>query len=200
MALYALSIQQLITSLQAMSDVKQCWFADDASGAGTMSEIKQWWNGLNTFGPDIGYFPNAKKCWIIAKPEKKALVREAFEDTVINVTVVWQKHLGAVIGSRDYLQDYVNEKVTSWVNKVAQLPEFARAQPQASYANNTFGLKHRLTYFLTTLPDIQDFLEPFEEAISQVLMPAIVECKCSKLDRDVLALPERLGGLDSPML
>ena len=66
MALYALSIQQLITSLQAMSDAKQCWFADDASGAGTMSEIKQWWNGLNTFGPDIGYFPNAKKCWIIA--------------------------------------------------------------------------------------------------------------------------------------
>ena len=66
MALYALSIQQLITSLHAMSDAKQCWFADDASGAGTMSIIKQWWNGLNTFGPDIGYFPNAKKCWIIA--------------------------------------------------------------------------------------------------------------------------------------
>ena len=155
---------------------------------------------VQTFGPDIGYFPNAKKCWIIAKPEKKALVREAFEDTVINVTVEGQTHLGAVIGSRDYLQDYVNEKVTSWVNEVAQLAEFARAQPQASYANYTFGLKHRLTYFLTTLPDIQDFLEPLEEAISQVLMPAIVEYKCSKLDREVLALPVRLGGLGSPML
>ena len=46
--LYALSIQQLINSLQAMSYAKQCWFADDASGAGTISEIKQWWNG-----PDI---------------------------------------------------------------------------------------------------------------------------------------------------
>ena len=113
MALYALSIQPLITSLQAMSDVKQCWFADDASGAGTLSEIKQWWDVLNTFGPDIGYFPNAKKCWIIAKPEKEALVREVFKDTVINVTVEGQKHLGAVIGSRDYLEDYVNEKVTS---------------------------------------------------------------------------------------
>ena len=87
MALYALSIQPLITSLQAMSDAKQCWFADDASGAGTISEIKQWWDGLNTLGPDIGYFPNAKKCWIIAKPEKEALVREAFKDTVINVTI-----------------------------------------------------------------------------------------------------------------
>ena len=61
-ALYAFSIQPLITSLQAMSDAKQCWFADDGSGAGTISEIKQWWDGLNT----VGYFPNAKKCWIIA--------------------------------------------------------------------------------------------------------------------------------------
>ena len=33
--------------------------------------IKQWWDGLNTLGPDIGHFPNAKRCWIIAKPEKK---------------------------------------------------------------------------------------------------------------------------------
>ncbi|PFX13573.1 hypothetical protein AWC38_SpisGene22326, partial [Stylophora pistillata] len=179
----------------AMSDAKQCWFADDACGAGTISEIKQWWDGLNTFGPDIGYFPNGKKCWIIAKPEKEALVREAFKDTAINVTVEGQKHLGAVIGSRDYLQDYVNEKVTSWVNEVVQLAEFAQIQPQASYAAYTFGLKHRWTYFLRTLPDVQDLLEPLEEAISQVLIPAIVGRKCSKLDRDVLALPVRLGGL-----
>ena len=68
MALYALSIQPL--SLQAMSDAKQCWFADDASGANTISEIKQWWDGFNTLGPDICYFPNAKKCWIIPKPDQ----------------------------------------------------------------------------------------------------------------------------------
>ena len=111
------------------------------------------------------------------------------------VTVEGQKHLGAVIGSRDYLQEYVNEKVTSWVNEVAQLAEFARAQPQTSYAAYTFGLKHRWTYFLRTLPGIQDLLEPLEEAISHVLIPAMVERKCSKLDRDVLALPVRLGGL-----
>lgn len=62
-----------------MLDVKEYWFADDASGAATISEIKQWGDGLNTFGEDIDYFPNAKKCWIIAKPEKEALVREALK-------------------------------------------------------------------------------------------------------------------------
>ena len=58
MGLYALSIQPLITSLQVVSSVKQCWFADDASGAGSTTEIKKWWDVLSTIGPDFGYFPN----------------------------------------------------------------------------------------------------------------------------------------------
>ena len=63
-----------------------------------------------------------------------------------------------------------------------------------------FGLKQCWTYFPKTLLNIQDLLEPLEEAISQVLIPAIIERKCSKLDRDVLTLPVRLGspGLSNP--
>ena len=45
------------------------------------------------------------------------------------------------------------------------------------------------------MPDIQDLLEPLENAISKVLIPAITEHRCSRLDRDILALPVRLGGL-----
>ena len=68
-------------------------------------------------------------------------------------------------------------------------------QPQACYAAYTFGLKHRWTYFLRTLPDIHDLLEPLEKAINQVLIPAITDHKCNELERDILALPVRLGGL-----
>ena len=56
-------------------------------------------------------------------------------------------------------------------------------------------MKHRWTYFLRTLQDIQDLLEPLENEISQMLMPAITERKCNQLDRNILALPVRLGGL-----
>ena len=195
MGLYALSIQPLITSQQAASSVKQCWFADDAGGAGSIMEIRTWWDALSTLGPDFGYFPNDRKCWIIAKPAKEESVREAFKDTSINVTVQGQKHLGAAIGSREYLEEYVSEKVTNWINDIAKLAEFALSQPQACYAAYTFGLKHRWTYFLRTLPDIQDLLEPLEDAISHMLIPAITERKCNQLDRNILALPVRLGGL-----
>ena len=196
MGLYALSIQSLITSLQAASSVKQCWFANDASGAGSTTEIKNWWDVLSTLGPDFGYFPNDKKCWIIAKSAKEESVKDVFKEASINVTVQGQKHLGAVVGSREYSEEYVREKVSNWVNEVVKLAEFALSQPQACYAAYTFGLKHRWTYFLRTLPDIQELLEPFENAISQVLIPAITERKCNQLDRTILALPVRLGGLD----
>ena len=142
-----------------------------------------------------GRIIQGRLCWIIAKPAKEESVREAFKDTSINVTVQGQKHLGAAIGSREYLEEYVSEKVTNWINDIAKLAEFALSQPQACYAAYTFGLKHRWTYFLRTLPDIQDLLEPLEDAISHMLIPAITERKCNQLDRNILALPVRLGGL-----
>ena len=117
-----------------------------------------------------------------------------FKETNINITVQGKKHLGAAIGSREYLGEYVSE-VSHWVSEVVQLAGFALTQPQTCYAAYTFRLKHRWTYFLRTLPDIQDLLEPLENAISQVLIPAITEHRCERLDRDVLALPVLLGGL-----
>ena len=44
MGLYAVSIQLLISSLQAVSSVKQCWFADGASGVSSGAEIKKCWD------------------------------------------------------------------------------------------------------------------------------------------------------------
>ena len=46
-----------------------------------------------------------------------------------------------------------------------------------------------------TLPDVQDLLEPLESAISRVLIPVITDRQCGQLERDILALPVRLGGL-----
>ena len=85
--------------------------------------------------------------------------------------------------------------MTNWINDIAKLAEFALSQSQACCAAYTFGLKHPWTYFLRTLPDIQDLLEPLEDAISHMLIPAITERKCNQLDRNILALPVRLGGL-----
>ena len=106
-----------------------------------------------------------------------------------------RKHLGAALGSRSYLEQYVGGKVEDWVGEVTRLAEFARSQPQASYAAFTFGLRYRWTYFMRTLPDIENLLQPLERAISDVLIPSLIERNCSEAERDLVALPVRMGGL-----
>ena len=87
------------------------------------------------------------------------------------------------------------KKVDKWVNEVTKLADFAISQPQACYAAFTFGLRHRWTYFLRTLPDIAELLEPLERAINEVLMPAVTDHTVTKVERDLLGLPVRMGGL-----
>ena len=136
MAIYAISLQPLITSLHITSSTKQCWFADDASGAGTATELKKWWDVLMTEGPDYGYNPKDDKCWLITKPETEEFIRETFNDTEINITKEGKKHLGAVVGSRSYLTEYVNDKVDRWVNAILKLAEFATTCSIVVYKNN----------------------------------------------------------------
>ena len=83
----------------------------------------------------------------------------------------------------------------TWVSEVTKLAEFALSQPQACYPAYTFGLKHRWTYFLRTLPDTQDLQEPLEKAISDVLIPAITKQAFNQNDRNIISFPPRHGAL-----
>ena len=141
------------------------------------------------------YYPNSKKCWLVVKPEKEGRAKEMFAGTDINITTEGRKHLGAALGSRSYLEQYVGGKVEDWVGEVTRLAEFARSQPQASYAAFTFGLRHRWTYFMRTLPDTENLLQPLERAISDVFIPSLIGRNCSEAERDLVALPVRVGGL-----
>ena len=192
---YAISLQPLITRLNSSSLTKQCWYAEDAAVVGPLREMRKWWDVFNEMGPSLGYYPNAKKCWLLTKQGKEDAAREVFRDTAINISTQGHKHLGAVLGSRTYLEEYVNGKMEGWVDQVVKLAEFAATYPQASYAAFTFGLKHCWTYYLRTLPDIEDLLEPLEHAISHALIPAITGYTCTPAERDLLALPVRMGGL-----
>ena len=62
-------------------------------------------------GPSLGHYPNAKKCWLVTKPEKENEAMEIFGDTAIKIWTQGQKHLGAVLGSRAYLEEYMKGKV-----------------------------------------------------------------------------------------
>ena len=62
MPFYALATRLLIDSLtQDSPDVKQNWYADDATAAGKQPDLRKRWEKLLTIGPSFGYFVNPFK-------------------------------------------------------------------------------------------------------------------------------------------
>ena len=111
MSLYAVSLQPSIAQLQISSSAKQCWFANDARGSATLKNVMWWWDELSSSGRALGYFSNAKKCWLITKPKKEEKARAVFGATAISITTEGHKYLGAALGSRSYFEEYVGKNV-----------------------------------------------------------------------------------------
>ena len=197
MAMYALAVKPLIYQLKSDSpNVKQVWFADDATGAASCSELRSYWDSLLFHGADYGYNPNAAKTHLIVKEKFEEEAKQLFAGTGVNISTTGKRHLGAAIGSRSFVEEYVGGKVQRWVEEIKQLANIAITQPHVAYAAFTHGLSSRWTYLSRTLPDITDLLQPIEDAIHQLLIPALTgRPPCSREERDLLALPVRLGGL-----
>jgi len=197
MAMYALAITPLIDHLRASCpEVHQAWYADDATGASTCRGLRQWWNELAVCGPSFGYYPNASKTYLVVKEEHEESAKGIFTDTDVHITTHGKRHLGAALGSKTFTEEYVNDKVQKMTKDIMNLAEVASSQPHAAYAAYVHGLSSHWSYLLRTVPDIDDLLQPLENAIHQHLIPALTgQPPCSSIVRDLLALPVRLGGL-----
>ena len=197
MAMYALAITPLIDQLSSRSpDVHQVWYADDATSASTCRSLRTWWDDLSELGPMFGYNPNGSKTYLVVKEDHEESAVQLFADTDVHVTTNGKRHLGAALGSKTFTEEYVSAKVQDWVKEIQQLAKVALSQPHAAYAAFTHGLSSRWSYLLRTIPDIQDLLLPLENTIHNHFIPALTgRPPCSLLERDLLSLPVRLGGL-----
>eukprot|EP00794_Sanderia_malayensis_P018637 gene18637-biopygen15703 len=200
MPVYALATVPLLESVSS-NDTKQVAYADDLVSAGKLRPLLKWWENLLNVAPKVGYYPKSTKSWLIVKPEKKDLAQKLFNDTNINITVDGQRHLGAVIGSADFRQNFIKEKVDKWVRELTILSKIGTIYPQAAYCAFTAGYRHKFNYTLRTIPCLNEHLNPVEDVIRHKLIPALCEGRsCSDDERLLLSLPVKLGGLGIPDL
>ena len=171
MAMYSIGITPLIKDLQA-SHMRQVWFADDATGGGSLNGLREWWSRLQSRGPSYGYFVNASKTWLIVKLEHLDVASEVFKNISISIMSEGKHHLGASIGSRQFTTDYVNEKVKCWTASLLALSKIGKSHPHVAYCAYIHGLANKWTYFLRTIPNISDLLQPLEDAIFHHFIPS----------------------------
>ena len=203
MAMYALATVPLLSKMKStqpdLDPARQVAFADDGIGVGKIRNLRTWWDAICEFGPPFGYYINADKSWIIVKPHLRAEAEQVFQGTGINITTDGQRHLGAALGTERFREEYVCNLVNDWVKQIKMLSMIAKIDPHSAYAAYTHGLRHKFTYAMRTIPNTGNMLQPVENAIRNMLIPALTEQhQISDSDRDLIALPVRLGGMGIP--
>ena len=100
MYIYALGILPLIIAisepLKLQEKARHSAFADDLTGAGTIVQLRKWWDLIIDFGVFIGYTAKPTKSWLIVKEEYLQNAQKIFEGTGIQITTEGRRHLGAV--------------------------------------------------------------------------------------------------------
>ena len=202
---YSISTFLLIKQLADIKGCSQLWYADDAGAVGKLIALKLWWDKLLEIGPPLGYFPNASKTWLVVKPEYLQDAKDIFHGTNIRITEEGpedddpksgQRYLGSALGTEAFQKQYVNDKVTMWINELEVLCDIAKIEPQLAYAAYTFGLSKRWIYVMRTIPNISEYLKPLEDCIRTKFIPTITGAyQFNDLDRDIYSLPTKHGGL-----
>ena len=126
--------------------------------------------------------------------------QNVFANSKVNITADGTKHLGAVIGSTEYRDEYVKDLVKEWDNQFIILSTIAEIQTQATYLAFASGFKSKFNYFLRTVLNIRHLLLPLEKTIRNKFVPALTGCHIwSDKERVLIFLPTMYGWLDIPI-
>ena len=130
---YSVNTSIMIQSLKLhVPEVKQVWLADDSAGGGRIEDLYRWYKYLYEEGKKYGYLVNGSKSWLIVKSQELADEAERVFGDEVNITTEGKRHLGAVIGSKEYKDQYCAEKVQGWKGEILTLAEIAKSQPHAA--------------------------------------------------------------------
>ena len=199
MAKYALGTRGLINSLATeieLEEAMQVWFADDSTSGGSIQGVKKWWDHLKEIGPKYGYYPKPSKTHIIVKDTSDLeQVQEIFGSEGIKITTEGQRHIGAALGSEQFKGEFVKKKVANWMKDIEELAKIAEEEPQSAFSAFNTAIVHRWTFLQRTIGDISEYFQPLEDVIREKLIPALVGRQVSDLEREMLSLPYRFGGM-----
>ena len=118
-----------------------------------------------------------------------------------NLSSSRKKHLGAAISSVKHKDEYMNGKIENWITEIRPLSQTAKSEPQASYSCFVSGYKHKLTFYMRTVPEISYLSQRLNHVVSTEFILSITGGVApSSLKRKLLSLPTKLRVLGMPIL
>jgi hypothetical protein len=104
------------------------------------------WDHIEKNGPKYGYHQQPSKTWLIVKPQHTDKAMKLFAGTGVQVTNDGRRHHGAVIGSSEFRDEFMNDKIITWTEELTMLSKIAEHAPHEAYTCFISGYKHKLSY------------------------------------------------------
>jgi len=159
--------------------------------------MRKWFDALCEIGPIYGYYPKPSKCILLSKPDRVELAKKIFCGSGIDIQTEGNHHNrnATAVGTEEFKASYVKKKVDSWVQCVKKFSLIAATEPHAAYAAFTHCLQSQWTFLCRTMPGSPSLFQPLEDAIRMLFIPALLRREVNDLERDLISLPARMGGL-----
>ena len=103
--------------------------------AGSIKNIKCYWDPLNSIAQFFSYYPNASKSHIVVKIQYLQTARVTFGNTKVSLTSEGMRHLGTVTGSDYFKEKCVSDLEVNFRNQLELLSKIAETEPQSAYAD-----------------------------------------------------------------
>ena len=102
--------------------------------------------------------------------------------------------MGAAIGSQNFTNDYLRDKVEELSNELSSLEAAAKTEPHLAYFALVKVIQSRWNFIMRTIPGSELHMQPLEAKLRNVIS-LLVDRTFSDLERDIKALPCSAGGL-----
>ena len=171
-------------------------------------KLRKWFDLLVLLGPKYGYYPKPSKCILLSKPNRVELAQKIFKgtgvevhtdgskDSGVEIITTGTRHLGAAVGTEEFKHKYVKQKVDVWIECVKILSKIASSEPHAAFSTYTHCLQSQWTFLCRTMPGTPLLFQPLEDVIRKVFIPSLLRREVNDLERDLLSLPARMGGME----
>ena len=195
MAMYGIGIIPLIELLQK-PNVTQKWYADDGSAAGDLKSLRALLDNLDVRGNAFEYNVKPSKCQLIERENCHESAIKVIEGT--NITMVDDfRVLGLVIGTPSACDKYIKSEIEKTATLIEKFSKITKASPQNAYSCYTKGVQNKLNFLTRKTPEAFKKMDENEKNVRQQLIPSITgKNHITDEDRNLFALPLRMGGLD----
>ena len=95
---------------------------------------------MKLLGPKFGCYPEGSKSLLVIRKNAEQRTKCIFKQPNVKITTEGKRHLGAVIGTTNYQQNYMKEKISKWITELRMLCKIAWHEPQEAQSCFITGL------------------------------------------------------------